>query len=41
MSVTHNLSATVARELSGLKITVEVISDETNGSATGDQDYEI
>jgi len=39
--VTHNLSALVARKLSGLIITAEVISDGTNEAVTGDTDYEV
>jgi len=38
VSVTHNLSAFVAHELSGLIITAEVIADGTNKVVTGDND---
>jgi hypothetical protein len=38
---THNLSAFVARKLSGLIITAEVIKDGANKAVTGDTDYEI
>lgn len=41
MSVTNNLSAFVARKLSGLIITSEVIANGTNEAVTGDTDYEI
>jgi len=41
LSVTHNLSGSVAHELSGLKIAREVIKDETNGSVTGGQEDAI
>ena len=41
MSAAHNLSSSVAHKLSGLKITREVIRDETNDSVTGGQEDEI
>jgi len=41
VSVTNNLSAFVARKLSGLIITSEVIANGTNEAVTGDTDYEI
>ena len=41
LSAAHNLSSSVAHKLSGLKITREVIRDETNDSVTGGQEDEI
>jgi len=41
VSAAHNLSSSVAHKLSGLKITREVIRDETNDSVTGGQEDEI
>jgi hypothetical protein len=36
MSVTHNLSSSVAHKLSALEITAEVIVNAENKSVTGD-----